>query len=68
VAEVTDDELLRLARKAWPGRTPESFSMWPDGSPLMKAGRYGTAISIPIPHERGRDAMHAALKVLAGEE
>ena len=67
MSEVTDAELLRLARKAWPKREPQSFEMWPDGSPLMTSGRYGTAVSICTPHPRAREALHAALRVLAGE-
>ena len=66
--DVTDDELLRLARKAWPNEDPSRFAMWGDGSPLMAYGRFGTAITIPKTHPRARQALLAALKVLAGEE
>jgi hypothetical protein len=66
MADVSDEELLRLARLAWPNEDPKRFEVWSCGT-LISVGRYGTAIAIPNGGDRTREAMRAALRVLAGE-
>ena len=66
-AEVTDGELLRLARKAWPDGYPKEAGTSLSETLYIDDNR-GCGLILVVSHPRARSAMHAALKVLAGEE
>jgi hypothetical protein len=62
---VTDGELLRLARKAWPGSRPHLLNV----HEMLMCDSTSGAIRVGANdnNPRHRAAIHAALLVLAGE-
>lgn len=63
---VTDDELLRLARKAWPDEECLEFTGEDDNCTVNDG--YGYTLAKVMWHSRAPQALHAALAVLAGED
>lgn len=63
---VADVELLRLARKAWPDESRLAVENVDDCCVAIADG-YGVDQALIQYHDRAREALHAALAVLAGE-
>lgn len=68
--DVSDEELLRLARLAWPTMA-DTLEL--DGDTIYSVKRpargvSGAIVSVPLITVGNREAMHAALHVLAGEK
>jgi hypothetical protein len=61
--DVTDDELLRLARLVWPSG-PLAVEVTRDAAAVWDENGLS---AIHVHHPRAREALHAALLVLAGE-
>jgi len=68
MGDVTDDELLRLARKAWPHEDQLDVARGVrENDDCVVTDGYGYTQARVSQHERARQALYAALLVLAGE-
>ena len=64
---VADDELLRLARKAWPGEAPTTACVEGPAAVVRDVDGYTLVHLLGNGEARALQALHAALLVLAGE-
>lgn len=65
-SNATDDDLLALARKAWPRGLPEECGTSLSGTLYIDDG-HGCGLMLIASHPRAREAMLAALSILAGD-
>lgn len=62
----TNEELQELARKAWPGRILAVSADYESGKAW--ASVWTSSLASAMNHPRAREALEAALRVLAGEQ